>query len=76
VERVSRLDVRERELGARADRLRKKEVHLAAWEHQIRTQGMSGEPVRAVTKMGRNERCSCGSGLKYKHCHGLAGRRS
>ncbi|MCB1427593.1 MAG: SEC-C domain-containing protein, partial [Nitratireductor sp.] len=21
-------------------------------------------------KVGRNEACPCGSGLKYKHCHG------
>ena len=76
VERASRLDARELELGARADLLRKKEVHLAAWEHQIRTERMSGAPIRAVTKVGRNERCPCGSGLKYKHCHGLPGRRS
>jgi hypothetical protein len=25
-------------------------------------------------KIGRNERCPCGSGLKYKHCNGLPGR--
>jgi hypothetical protein len=73
-ERVSRLDARGRELDTRAERLRTKEVHLAAWEHQIRTQRMFGAPTRAVTKVGRNERCPCGSGLKYKHCHGLAGR--
>jgi hypothetical protein len=23
-----------------------------------------------MTKIGRNERCPCGSGRKYKHCHG------
>ncbi|MFV1962182.1 MAG: SEC-C metal-binding domain-containing protein [Acidimicrobiia bacterium] len=23
--------------------------------------------------MGRNERCPCGSGLKYKRCHGPTG---
>ena len=74
--RTSRLDARERELGTRADRLRTKEVALAAWEHRIRTQRMPGAPTRAVAKVGRNERCPCGSGLKYKHCHGLAGRRS
>ena len=78
VERASRLDARERDLVTRAEQLRKKEVHLAAWEHRIRTQRMSGAPDRAVTvtKVGRNERCPCGSGLKYKHCHGLAGRRT
>ncbi|MCJ7781510.1 MAG: SEC-C domain-containing protein, partial [Acidimicrobiia bacterium] len=74
-ERASRLDARERKLGALAERLRNKEAHLAAWEHRIRTQRMSGAPFRAVTKVGRNERCPCGSGMKYKHCHGLAGRR-
>ena len=76
VERASELDARERELSARADRLRRKEVHLAAWEQRIRTQRMSGAPARPVTKVGRNERCPCGSGLKYKHCHGLPGHRS
>ena len=63
-ERASRLDARERELDTRAEQLRDKEVHLAAWEQQIRTQRMSGAPDRAVTKVGRNERCPCGSGRK------------
>jgi len=26
--------------------------------------------VRASPKVGRNDPCSCGSGKKYKHCHG------
>jgi preprotein translocase subunit SecA len=26
--------------------------------------------VAAVPKVGRNEPCPCGSGKKYKHCHG------
>jgi preprotein translocase subunit SecA len=31
----------------------------------------AAEPfVRAVPKVGRNEPCPCGSGRKYKHCHG------
>jgi preprotein translocase subunit SecA len=25
---------------------------------------------RAVAKVGRNELCPCGSGKKFKHCHG------
>ena len=28
------------------------------------------EPVRAQAKVGRNEPCPCGSGKKYKSCHG------
>ena len=46
-----------------------------------RTTGGSPQPVaqatpggaqvrRAVPKVGRNEPCPCGSGKKYKHCHG------
>ncbi|UTW06817.1 preprotein translocase subunit SecA [Pseudomonas benzenivorans] len=27
-------------------------------------------PVRSEQKVGRNEPCPCGSGKKYKHCHG------
>ena len=75
-ERASRLDARERELDTRAEQLRNKEAHLTAWEQQIRTQRTSGAPDRPVTKVGRNERCPCGSGRKYKHCHGPAGRRT
>ncbi|MBI5856572.1 MAG: preprotein translocase subunit SecA [Sphingobacteriales bacterium] len=28
------------------------------------------EPVKVAPKIGRNEPCPCGSGKKYKHCHG------
>ncbi len=28
------------------------------------------QPVRIDKKVGRNEPCPCGSGKKYKHCHG------
>lgn len=28
------------------------------------------EPVRAVTTPGRNDPCPCGSGKKFKKCHG------
>lgn len=32
---------------------------------------VNGEtPVASGTKVGRNEGCPCGSGKKYKHCHG------
>ncbi|MFM9888226.1 MAG: SEC-C metal-binding domain-containing protein, partial [Burkholderiales bacterium] len=26
--------------------------------------------VKAIGKVGRNDACPCGSGKKYKHCHG------
>ncbi len=28
-------------------------------------------PIRVEKKVGRNELCPCGSGKKYKHCHGI-----
>jgi preprotein translocase subunit SecA len=28
------------------------------------------QPVRAEKKPGRNDPCPCGSGKKYKNCHG------
>ena len=28
------------------------------------------QPVRAEKKIGRNDPCPCGSGKKYKNCHG------
>jgi preprotein translocase subunit SecA len=31
------------------------------------------QPVRVEKKVGRNEPCPCGSGKKYKHCHGKVG---
>ncbi len=34
------------------------------------TQERSKEPVRVEKKVGRNDPCPCGSGKKYKNCHG------
>jgi preprotein translocase, SecA subunit len=31
---------------------------------------VAATPVRTEPKIGRNEPCPCGSGKKYKHCHG------
>ena len=28
-------------------------------------------PVRVENKIGRNDPCPCGSGKKYKNCHGV-----
>jgi preprotein translocase subunit SecA len=30
----------------------------------------SNAPVRVAKKVGRNDPCPCGSGKKYKNCHG------
>ena len=33
-------------------------------------QAAAPQPVQAGPKVGRNDPCPCGSGKKYKHCHG------
>jgi preprotein translocase subunit SecA len=35
--------------------------------------GKGSAPVRVEKKVGRNEPCPCGSGKKYKNCHGREG---
>jgi preprotein translocase subunit SecA len=32
----------------------------------------ASSPAAAGTKVGRNASCPCGSGKKYKRCHGAA----
>ncbi|MGA3065929.1 MAG: SEC-C metal-binding domain-containing protein [Tepidisphaeraceae bacterium] len=43
-------------------------------EASDRTQGAAGAAtkpiVRETPKVGRNDLCPCGSGKKYKKCHG------
>ncbi|MFQ3619410.1 MAG: preprotein translocase subunit SecA [Spirochaetales bacterium] len=50
---------------------------ISAFEREAGTSpgGNSGAPSavqvrRVTTKVGRNDPCPCGSGKKYKHCHG------
>lgn len=31
---------------------------------------VKAQPVRVEQKIGRNDPCPCGSGKKYKNCHG------
>jgi preprotein translocase subunit SecA len=37
---------------------------------QPNTPTPKAEPVKAEIKVGRNDACPCGSGKKYKNCHG------
>ena len=58
-------------------RLRRREDDLEAREQRVEsTSKLASRHSTSRVKIGRNERCPCGSGLKYKHCHGVAGRRS
>ena len=82
--RESQIIHRERGLAATEARLSEWTERLGTWERELqarerRLPAASGQVVVARAtgrKIGRNERCPCGSGLKYKHCHGsVEGRR-
>lgn len=68
-------DVREAQLPRRTDRRRMSESRddLLSQAHSNTQQRQKPEPVKVEKKVGRNEPCPCGSGKKYKHCHGRAG---
>ncbi len=40
---------------------------------KLPTRKAVGTPQRSVVRIGRNERCPCGSDKKYKDCHLSAG---
>jgi preprotein translocase subunit SecA len=79
----------DREEEERQQRLaRAMQFQHAAPEQLTAPQAPQGEPqlfaaspepvtqvIRETKKVGRNEQCPCGSGKKFKHCHGaLAGQ--
>jgi preprotein translocase subunit SecA len=58
---------------ARAMQFQHAEANALAGDQGASTQAAEGERqpfVRGQRKVGRNEPCPCGSGKKYKHCHG------
>jgi len=69
-ERSLRLDARQRELEAQSEGLKRREEGLRTWEEELRTAPPAAVHAPYSVKVGRNERCPCGSGFKYKHCHG------
>jgi preprotein translocase subunit SecA len=51
---------------------RKKDKELQALQFVGGDGSTSAQPARAGQKVGRNDPCPCGSGKKYKKCHGAA----
>jgi preprotein translocase subunit SecA len=55
-------------------RANKEEVDAAGEDYAANEKDLPdnqrGVPVTAGPKIGRNDPCPCGSGKKYKHCHG------
>ncbi|MFQ2907230.1 preprotein translocase subunit SecA [Aeromonas allosaccharophila] len=78
---LSRVQVQERDVVAMEEQQRQQAeaaprtyTHAAA-ESQLADEEAAGEEghttfVRDEQKIGRNDPCPCGSGKKYKHCHG------
>ncbi len=63
LERSEALDVGER-------RLREAEQRLRAAERRVRAIVRPHDSAAQSAKVGRNEPCPCGSGFKFKRCHG------
>ena len=67
-----------REAEALAERMQYQHAEASAMPVAEAEEAAEGDlavatPVRSEPKIGRNEPCPCGSGKKYKHCHGQVG---
>jgi len=64
--------VREAKRAKGIDRSRMKEERsdMLSQAHSQTQQQEITQPIKAEKKVGRNEPCPCGSGKKYKNCHG------
>ena len=84
-----KLATREREITARETQIAATEERARLWSNQLRRREgelnareqrleLMSKVLRQSTladgKVGRNERCPCGSNLKYKRCHGRSGQ--
>ncbi len=47
-----------------------REDSMAEAAHRRTAPQQKTQPIRVEKKVGRNDPCPCGSGLKYKNCHG------
>ena len=66
----NRLGERQAALDKREHVLKERERWLRESERRIRARREPGGLPADVAKVGRNDRCPCESGLKYKRCHG------
>jgi uncharacterized protein YecA (UPF0149 family) len=69
-EAEAELRSRERAADQRESQLNERENSLTKRERLFSLVGPSRVPASAWG-VGRNDRCPCGSGLKYKRCHGV-----
>ncbi|HRZ21607.1 MAG TPA: SEC-C metal-binding domain-containing protein, partial [Bacteroidales bacterium] len=64
--------VREAQIRGRGNlrNLKEERTDLLSQSHADTQQKQRPMPVKVEKKVGRNDPCPCGSGKKYKHCHG------
>ena len=67
-------ELHEAQLPKRTDmsRLKAERTDLLSQAHSNTQQEQKTQPVKVEKKVGRNDPCPCGSGKKYKQCHGRA----
>lgn len=68
-ERSKALDERQTQLDAQADALMRRERALGERETTEAMTSRLDSQTFVGMDVGRNEKCPCGSGLKYKRCH-------
>ena len=56
--------------GIDRSKIREQRQDLLAQSHSDTQQRTVTQPIRKEVKVGRNDPCPCGSGKKYKNCHG------
>jgi preprotein translocase subunit SecA len=62
-----------REQRARAidrSKLQEQRTDLLSQSHSNTQERQVTQPIHVEKKVGRNDPCPCGSGKKYKNCHG------
>ena len=69
---IDEVERRRREEQARRMRYQHERASTSGADGPAREEQRPATFVRGERKVGRNEKCPCGSGLKYKHCHGKA----
>ena len=69
---IDEVERRRREEQARRMRYQHAGASASAADGPAREEQRPATFVRGERKVGRNEKCPCGSGLKFKHCHGKA----
>ncbi len=82
VNRQTKVAGREEKSAHVEERLQAWNEHLRRWESELESRQrrvefaakLAAQPREQAMKVGRNERCPCGSGLKHKTCHGLSDR--